>query len=139
MKQAAQALGIVMLVIGAGLLLVALNFAVADREAVANGVRAEGQVVAIDSYRGSKGKIWHRPIVSFVDQAGETRQFAANTGSNPPSYARGDIVTVIYDPRSPEQAMIDSFADRHLGRLIFIVMGLFCVIMGGGIIIRTNR
>lgn len=138
MKKAAMALGSVLLLIGAALFLVAFNFALADRETMANGLRAEGQVIAVEGYRNRQGKVFHRPIVSFVDHTGKTRQFVSSTGSNPPAYDRGDTVAVIYDPAKPQDAMIDSFAERHLGRLVFLVMGLFCAAMGAGIMLRAR-
>ena len=50
----------------------------------------------------------HYPVVEFVDLTGTKRRFTASTGSNQKPYDLGADVTVIYDPKDPDEADIES-------------------------------
>jgi hypothetical protein len=130
--------GLVMFAIGAGLLIVAANFARADQALAAKGGAAQGTVIDLVSHRNG-GKQMFRPVVAFTDQAGRRRQFASTVSSNPPSYRRGEEVAVLYDPANPDAAMIDSFIDRHLGSLVFGILGTVFALFGGGVLVGLWR
>lgn len=93
----------------------------------AKGGQAPGYVINMVKMRGgSRYKDAYRPIVRFTDNDGRLRQFGSKVSSNPPAYAKGERVTVIYDPADPSDAMIDSFRERYLFSL---VMGIFGTVM----------
>jgi hypothetical protein len=138
-KAVALMMGLLALAIGMSLLVVAANFFSADSDLAAKGGRAEGSVTEIEEYRVAGGKRMYRPHVGFIDAAGQRRTFVSNLGSNPASYARGDKVTVIYDPANPARAEIDSFLARYLGTLVFGAFGAVFATLGAVMLFRLVR
>ena len=75
----------------------------------AQGLRAPGQVVRMNSEHGSgsSGTTYY-PVVRFRTAGNSTVEFKDSVGSNPPSHRTGDKVTVLYLPGDPQrQAIID--------------------------------
>jgi hypothetical protein len=75
----------------------------------AQGLRAQGQVVRLNSEHssGSGGSTYY-PVVRFRTQTNSTVEFKDSVGTNPPSHRMGDQVTVLYLPGDPQrQAIID--------------------------------
>lgn len=95
---------------------------------VRDGIEVRGTVIDLDYSRDSDGDGSYRPVVRFTDREGQSRVYYSNTGSNPPSYTRGEEVTLYYLPDQPERALIDSFTERYLLPLIF---GIFGLVFGG--------
>jgi hypothetical protein len=75
----------------------------------AQGLRAEGRVVRLNSEHSSNGHGYtYYPVVRFRTQANATVEFKDSVGTNPPSHRAGDRVTVLYLPSDPQrQAIID--------------------------------
>jgi len=104
-------------------LFVATGFAVATalllwgswhfgREALylrAHGVRTTGTVLNADG----------GPLIEYITREGHTRQFQSHIAPNPPKYAVGDKVPMIYSPEKTSLVKIDSFSD------LWLVTGLF--------------
>ncbi|SEA43109.1 DUF3592 domain-containing protein [Microbulbifer marinus] len=93
--------------------------------------RVQGEV--IDMAR-SPGSTTYAPHVRFTARSGAEYEFTSSTSSNPPEFSSGDIVEVLYDPASPEDAIINSFMQLWFGALllggmgtIFFSIGLFLV------------
>lgn len=138
-KAVALMMGMLALAIGTALLVVAANFFSADSDLAAKGGRAEGSVTEIEEYRVASGKRMYRPHVGFIDAAGQRRTFVSSLGSNPPSYAKGDRVAIIYDPANPGRAEIDSFLSRYLGTLVFGMFGAVFTMLGAVVLFRAVR
>ncbi|MFE0100699.1 DUF3592 domain-containing protein [Streptomyces sp. NPDC059009] len=68
-----------------------------------------------------------------------TRTFRSPTGSNPPSYERGDRVEVLYRADSPEDARINGFASLWLLPLIFGGIGLVIAGIATGVAVAMRR
>ncbi|NNE48975.1 MAG: DUF3592 domain-containing protein [Altererythrobacter sp.] len=104
-----------------------------DRQFAENGVQATGTVVSFEQRRvkrsNSRGyRTMYRPVVTFDGQDGAEYRFVGQAGSSSPAYAIGERVNVIYDPWSPDDAIIDDFGSRQKAPLIFLGVGL---IVGG--------
>lgn len=110
-----------------------------DRDLANNGTHTQGTVIDLASSRDSDGDVTYRPVVEFLDASGARREFTGSVGSSPPSFSRGEEVEVIYDPWSPEQAMIDSFTTRYLLPLAFGGFGLVFGGIGGGLLLAMIR
>ncbi|CAM5709929.1 hypothetical protein SALBM311S_10039 [Streptomyces alboniger] len=134
--------GSLFLVIGLILTWVSVSF-LADAE------RAKGTVVALDwrndyssasrKQRGSNEPHAY-PVVEFTSSDGTQRTFRNSTGSNPPSYERGDRVEVLYHADSPEDARINGFVSLWLLPLIFGGIGLLCAGIGTAVaMVRRGR
>ncbi|MEY9988749.1 hypothetical protein ABIE67_000781 [Streptomyces sp. V4I8] len=126
----AIAFGAVFLVVGLVLAGVSVSF-LADAE------RAPGTVVALEWRNDDSGasrkatqndKPAAYPVVEFTSADGTPRTFRSSTGSNPPSYEKGERVEVLYRADSPENARINGFASLWLLPLIFGGIGL---VIGG--------
>lgn len=82
------------------------------------GVRTTGTVLAADA----------GPLIEYTTAEGRTRRFQSHIASQPPKYAVGDKVPLIYDPDKPSRAKIASFSDQWLLTALF---GGFCLLCFG--------
>ncbi len=126
-------------VIGLGLLIGAGYMANNTRAFLARAVHAQGTVVDLASRRSSDHSLSYYPEVAFQDANGRTIRFQSASGSNPPSYSRGDKVAVLYLPSTPENARIDGFMGVWFGTVIVGGLGLVFFLIGGGIILAGVR
>ena len=94
--------------------------------------RADGVVLDLVSDRrpGFPTRTVFAAVVRFEDGAGAPHQFAEPISANPPPYARGQRVAVLYDPVSPEKALIDSFWGRFFLPVLFGGLGLLFLLFG---------
>jgi hypothetical protein len=73
-----------------------------------------GKLVAYESLKSDTSDLTdrrttnHYPVVEFSDSNGTKRRFTASTGSNQKPYKLGAEVTVVYDPKDPDSADIES-------------------------------
>ena len=137
----AIAFGALFLVVGLILAGVSVSF-LADAE------RARGTVVALEWRNDHSGvsrkkpvndKPVAYPVVEFTSADGTRRTFRGSTGSNPPSYERGEQVEVLYRADSPEDARINGFASLWLLPLVFGGIGLVVAGIGTVVAIVTRR
>jgi len=77
----------------------------------------------------------YAPVVRFLTQDGRSIEFTSKAGSNPPRYAKGETVDVLYPASSPEKASIDDFSSLWMGPLIVGGPGLLLILLGAGIIV----
>ena len=110
----------------AGIALLAIAGWMISRDPLFSGadMEARGEVVDLERSATGNGKVAYYPVVTFRDTAGAEHRFTGSIGSNPPDYARGDKVTVRYDPAAPDKAVIDSWSARLLGPGLVGGMGL---------------
>ncbi|WP_206613484.1 DUF3592 domain-containing protein [Parahaliea mediterranea] len=100
---------------------------------IAHATRAEGEVIDLVRSRSSDSTTY-RPVVTFTSADGRKVEFTSSSGSNPPSFHRGEKVTVLYRPETPERARIESFFSLWGLALILGGMGTIFTLVGGGII-----
>ena len=73
-----------------------------------------GKLVAYETLKSDAGDLTerraanHYPVVEFSDSNGTRRRFTASTGSNQKPYKLGAEVPVVYDPKDPDGADIES-------------------------------
>jgi hypothetical protein len=72
----------------------------------ANGLRAEGQIVRIESVSSDEGYSYYG-VAAFKTEYGERIEFRDNVGSSSALFKRGDSVDILYDPEKPHKAIID--------------------------------
>lgn len=137
----AIAFGTLFTVIGLILAGVSISF-LADAE------RAKGTVVALE-WRSDSSGTSHKnrgndepaayPVVEFTSADGTPRKFQSSTGSNPPSYDRGEQVEVLYRADDPEDARINGFVSLWLLPLIFGGIGLVIAGIGTAVAVAGRR
>ncbi len=79
------------------------------------------------------------PVVEFYTPDHQRFEHISSTGANPPSWKVGDTATVLYDPKDPMQAEIDSFSNMWLGVLILFGLGVINTGIALGVIIWRRR
>lgn len=129
-----KAFSIIFAAVGSALLVVAALLYQHTRSFIGEATTAQGTVIELQPVR-SDGSTTYRPVVRFKDQRGETIEFSSSSSSSPPSYSRGEIVTVLYRPGNPQDAQIDGFFSLWGGSVIVAGLGSVFGLIGGGIIV----
>lgn len=131
--------------LGIGILLGAFALYSSTTSFLGKASRVEGTVVDLVQSRSNMSSsssttesVTYRPVVHFVDLNGNTIEFTSSTGSNPPSYSRGEQVEVLYLPDEPEKAKINGFFSLWGGPVILGILGGLFFLIGGGILLVTT-
>lgn len=136
-------IGLVVLLLGLGLLTGGYFTWKSTNSFLATAVKTEGKVIDLEreSSKDSKGNTSYTyyPQISFTTANNEDITFRGSSGSNPPSYSRGDIVEVLYDPKNPPNASINSFFSLWLGPIILGVLGGIITLVGFGIFKTSSK
>jgi Protein of unknown function (DUF3592) len=107
----------------------------------ATGLRAPGEVVRLQ--RDSSGDEVYYAVVRFRTEKKRPIEFKDSMGSNPPSYRRGDKVTVLYLADNPREAMIDRgfWWNWAMPALLFLgaalMIGLLVLMLRNGTLQKT--
>lgn len=106
---------------------------------LAEAVKAPGTVVELVESQANNGRSY-RPVVQFSNQNGQRVTFESSSGSNPPSYSKGQSVEVFYRPEAPQDAELNDFFSLWGPPALSGTMGaVFFAIGGGFILTRTLR
>lgn len=97
-------------------------------------VATEGEVIELVRSRSNDSTVYY-PVVAFQDASGRQVEFQANSGTNPPSYSRGETVKVLYEPGEPEAARINGFFTLWGVPLILVMLGLLFGFIGFGMVL----
>ncbi|KLN62063.1 hypothetical protein WH96_00520 [Kiloniella spongiae] len=106
-------------------------------EFVNNARSTQGTVTDLIQSRSSsssstRNSYVYRPKVTFRTETGEDITFQSSTGSNPPAYARGENLNVLYDPENPQNAKISDTLSLWLGPIILGIIGFIFSVIGIG-------
>jgi hypothetical protein len=82
------------------------------------------------SSRSSDGDVTYSPVISFQTPDGQTIEFKSQSGSSSRWPAVGQTVEILYDPRNPQQAEINSFSSLWIAPLILSALGAAFFIIG---------
>jgi Protein of unknown function (DUF3592) len=117
---------------------IAVSSAKNTREFVSHASIAQGTVIDLVRRQTSDAKTF-APLVRFTTADGETIEFTSATASNPPGYAKGDGVAVLYRPLAPRDARIDGFASLWAGPLMFGGLGSITFLVGASVLLNGVR
>lgn len=117
-------------VLGLGLLIVSLFVFLNTRSFVNSSARATGTVVAHAQSRSSDGDLTYAPVISFRTNDGQTVEFKSRNSSTRPAHAVGETVEVLYNPRNPQEAEINSFSSLWLATIILSGLGAGFFVVG---------
>ena len=111
-----------------GCLVAGVRALVLQRRRRAASTLASGVVVGLQKQiinPGTSGV--YCPTVEFATASGETIRFESAYGSMPASYKVGQAVKVLYDPKAPDSAEIDSGVSNWFapGCLLAFAVGAF--------------
>ncbi|AZI36469.1 hypothetical protein NT2_05_00240 [Caenibius tardaugens NBRC 16725] len=111
-----------------------------QRDFSRSAVRAEGEVVALVPRRSSDGDgVTYAAQVRFSDRTGQVHQWTEQGSTNPPRFATGERVPVLYDPQSPESAVVDDLWGRRGALLIIGPLGALFTVFGLLFVILERR
>ncbi|NVE95081.1 DUF3592 domain-containing protein [Altererythrobacter lutimaris] len=114
-------------------------FVFRDYQVATNGLRAQGEVIALERSYDSDGDATYAPVFTFTDVRGTRHEVTGSVKSSPAAFSRGEQVEVIYDPAKPGKAIIDSFSQRYLFPLVFGGIGGVFALIGGWFVIGYQR
>lgn len=84
--------------------------------------RASGTISGVKEVAGVRGRIFHYPIVFFKALDGSEHSIVGATGSSKPSGKLGSTVTVLYDARHPEKAMVHTLMHFWMAPMVFLIL-----------------
>lgn len=93
-----------------------------------------GVVTDLIRSRSSDSNAYY-PLVRFEDEKGRLTEFLSSSGSNPPSYSRGETVRVLFMPGNAESARIDGFFSLWGVTLIVGGLGGVFFMVGAGMFV----
>ncbi|MFC4014269.1 DUF3592 domain-containing protein [Nonomuraea purpurea] len=132
--------------IGLVLLCVGITLAASTASFLSSAERTDGTVVALTerttTTRNSDGNArsstaWY-PTVEFTVN-GRRYSFQGSSGTNPPSFEKGESVPVSYDPDDPSDARISSFWTAFLAPMIVGGLGVVFTPIGAVLFVKGRR
>lgn len=142
-----QIFGTLFVLIGAGLVAVAVRLYFKQRGFLRDAASAQGTVVDLTNAPsesiGSGGRTevqyFSSPRVKFRTASGEEVTFESSLGSSTPSFRAGDTVRVRYLPERPAEAEIDGFWENWFGTIAAGACGGVLLTVGLGSVILSGR
>lgn len=135
--------GLVFTVAGVGLLVGSYLAYSRERSRLKHWAPTVGVVTGMQERKSqdSEGStsVTFAPIVEFTLPSGETYRFTGSIASNPPAYSEDEPVRVLYNPRRPSEADIDSPMTHWFGPLALLGMGIVISLAGVSIIRRAKQ
>lgn len=117
----AKVVGIVFAIIGTIFSAVGFGFAWSSWSLLSVAERTEGTVIRmVARQRGAhnRNRGGAAPVVEF-HVAGERHEYHSKLSTSPPQFSVGEKVTILYDPKNPRDAGIDSFVTLWLFPTVF--------------------
>lgn len=126
---------VLFLAFGIVLLLISLYIILRIRRFTANAVQTTGTIIALEprpsqTVLEGRNRIIYHPVVSYRTQEGLEIIFTGSTGNNPPNYQEGQEIDVMYNRKHPDQARISSLWMVYLAPILYLCLGLLCIIIG---------
>lgn len=109
---------------------------------VAEGKEAEGIVIKLDSQQRTgknSPRIVYAPIYTFETPDKASHTIRSSHWTSKPGYTEGDHVRVLYQPKTPEVAIIRSFSELWLTPLFLVLFSFAFGAAGIGMILKTIR
>jgi hypothetical protein len=92
---------------------------------------AIGKVVRLEAVPDDDGGVMnYAPVFSFTAENGQTYTVRSGVATNPPGFAEGDAVRILYSRSDPGSAKIDSFWQLWTMTVILASLGLFFSVPG---------
>ena len=94
-----------------------------------DAVKTNGTITEFKEWTSS-GELNYSPVIAFTDAEGKDHTFVRNVSSTDPSCKVGDTVPVLYDPKNPDMAAVNSFTTLWLFSVLFVPMGIISLVIG---------
>lgn len=132
-KMATTIHGVVVL-LGLVLIAVGIQLFFSSRKFVANGIKTTATVIdniALTSSDDGGTSIMYAPLLEY-DVKGKKESYTPNSRSNPPAYAIGEKVPIVYSRQNYQNVRIVSYWGVYLRSNVFLAFGLPMLVIGGG-------
>ena len=100
-------IGIVGIISSVISMVIGLIFFFNSRAFVKNAIRTEGRIVEIKEV-SFDGETFYKSIFTFTDKNNKEHKIVPSTRSTIPAHEVGDAVSVLYNPKNPIKAKIES-------------------------------
>jgi hypothetical protein len=135
---------VVFLLIGIGMLIGSIVTYMQTRAFIAGAERSEGKVIEVQyGRRAGDSTGMYCPVFQFITKEGHTIRVTSKIRSSSPDYHRGEKVTVFYDPKEPNNAVIKGFMNLYFLPMVFGLIGVgftgFGAGMAGWDILRNGK
>ncbi|MFN6561379.1 MAG: DUF3592 domain-containing protein [Nostoc sp. ChiSLP01] len=112
------------------------------RSFVSAAIPAQGTVIQLQQRLSSPDSKGYRsyvyyPVVQFTTRSGESTVFESNSASNPPQFAKGQQIEVLYSPDNPGSAQINSWLSLWFLPLMLGGLGSSFALVGGIVIFKS--
>jgi hypothetical protein len=88
----------------------------------ATASRATGLISGFKEVAGTKGRVYHYPQVTFQTPDGSAYSIVAATGSTRRHRTEGSSISVLYDARRPEKAMVHTIMHFWMAPVAFLIL-----------------
>jgi len=116
------------LIVGVAFLLITIVFTAHTALFLHRSISAPGIVLGLTQQNGSDGTVSYAPIFTFKAQSGLSYTITSAVASNPPSFAPGQQVRVLYEESKPQEARIGAFWQLWFVQFIFGVFGIAAIL-----------
>lgn len=114
---------IIITLIGLGLLIAGI-IKIREKSHLRNwGIKTEGIIYSLEQSRHDEV---YYPVVRFKTKEQQWITRKLDFGTNPPRYAEGSKVNLIYDPDEPENVDIDGALQLIMVPVILLMAGIIC-------------
>jgi hypothetical protein len=109
------------------------------RSWLARSVEAQGVVVELVATRDRDGNVLFAPKVRFETANGKPVEFLSSLRTNPPAYAVGQSVRVLYDPEKPGSAALAGFFSLWFVPIVLGFIGTVFTAVGVAVAVVRRR
>jgi Protein of unknown function (DUF3592) len=129
-------IGIILSAIGLILLFIAGLVVYNHQKFMSSAKLGKGTITDLEYQRSSdkKSSGTYHPVVTYTTQEGKEYTIHSNSGSNPPSYTKGEKVDIYYNPKDPNDVSMPDFFSQWGGGVITGGIGLIPTLIGFGIL-----
>jgi len=89
--------------------------------------KTTGEILKLDTKKENQfdvgGQVSYYPHIVYSDDSSEAHVLVSKVGSNPPIGRVGQRLDLLFNPRNPEDAVIDSFFFKWFGPTVVLVLG----------------
>ena len=125
------------------MLLGALYFYQNTQDFLKNAVTTNGTVIenerSTHRRKGRSEAVTYHPVIAFKTDNGSALEFTSSAGTNKKTYAKGDVVEVLYLKSSPQEAKMNSFFSLWGVSVILGALGAVFLIVGYSIIFFAGQ
>ena len=88
---------------------------------------------------GRRGSTSNISTIRYTDKAGSPHQLQERKSESSGTREPGDVVTVLYNPDDPTDAVVDDYLGRHAGSAAGLLFGLFFAALGAVFLFLVYR